>query len=120
MEGEHDVCDDARGARWAYDRGADDVSSAETRSIPDNECYVAVKPGWPGFVAVIMDETDKEGRRWVARAMTNWIKQGWTVERTVRSKAVVGLREYSAARDRRAAEAAKTQVTELPLFASDT
>lgn len=115
MKGKHDVCDDARGARWSYPVGVDGTPG-KASSIKDDPCYGAVKPGWPGFVAIMMDETDKEGRKWVAREMGHWVKRGWTVERTTRDKAVDGLRAYDAERTRREALPKPDPITELPLF----
>jgi hypothetical protein len=117
MTGEHDVCDDARGARWSYPIGIDG-KPGKALSIKDDPCYAAVRPGWPGYVAIMMDETDKEGRKWVAREMADWIKRGWSVERTTRSGASAGLRLHIEEQKKRDALPKPEPAADLPLFST--
>jgi len=81
------------------------------------DIYCASKPGWPGFVAATVDDTDdKKHKKWVADTLRDWIRSGYkVVGKFTRAESVAGLGEYADERKRRAQN--PQSVPGLPLFA---
>jgi len=59
-------------------------------------CYVARKPGSPGFCAVLID--DGKFPKEDAKTIAGWIRQGRTLERVPLEVAQSGMDEFLAAR----------------------
>ncbi len=81
--------------------------------------YCARLPGWPGFVAVMVDDSDdKASKKFVADGLRDWVKAGYEIAgKFTRAESVVGLQEFSAEKKRRDAENPPPEQPAKPAFA---
>jgi len=83
-------------SRWTIDE--------QSGAITDfDHIYVASKPGWPGYVAIMAN--DPLDAKATARVLAEWIAQGYTISTTSREESDIGFRTFATERDRRAAAA---------------
>lgn len=87
-------------------------------SDEERNIYCARLPGWPGFVAVMVDEP--RFKKETAKELAEWVKHGYDIAgKFTRAESVEGLKEFAAEQDRRKSEppAPKADGPQMALFA---